>query len=297
MQKKVIAIAMAALIGVAGAVVQARSQQQQRQPVPVKSMKLKDNLWVICSQSTDCPIIGAGGNIGVRVTSEGVIIIDDKYEPDYAFITAAIKEFTDAPVKYVINTHHHGDHTGGNVQFGKISEIISHRNARDNMVRGNLPGLPRVVFTDQTAVYLGGAEVQALHLGRGHTNGDIVIYFPDLRTIHTGDLINATTPFNVDYANGGSALEWTKTFDNIAKLNFDTVIPGHGPIMTRADFENYRTRVSTLLQRMTELVRQGTKKEEFRSKIKMDDLGWNIETATNFTSRLDRIYDEIAGGR
>jgi cyclase len=296
-KNRVLAIIVAALVGLGGAVVQLQSQQQQRQPVPVKAQKLKENLWVICSQTDDCPIIGAGGNIGVRVTPEGVIIVDDKYEVDYTNISAALTGITNLPIKYVINTHHHGDHTGGNNQFGKIAELIAHKNARDNMVRGNMPGLPRIVFTDQTAVYLGGAQVEARFFGRGHTNGDVVVYFPDLRTIHTGDLINETTPFNVDYNNGGSALEWPKTFDNIAKLDFDTVIPGHGHIMTKAEFDNYRGRISTLLQRMTDLVKQGTKKEEFRSKIKMDDLGWNIETATNFTGRLDRIYDEISANK
>jgi cyclase len=297
MNRRLIAIVVAALVGIGGAVVQVRSQQQQRQANPVKSQKLKDNLWVICSISMDCPIVGAGGNIAVRVTPEGVIIVDDKYEVDYTYIYNAIRDITDQPVKYVINTHHHGDHTGGNVQFGKIAELVAHKNARDNMVRGNLPGLPRISFTDQASVNLGGAEARAQFFGRGHTNGDIVVYFPDLRTIHTGDLINATTPFNVDYANGGSALEWPKTFENISKLDFDTVIPGHGPIMTRADFDTYRNKYTTLLQRMTELVRQGTKKEEFKSKIQMSDLGWDIATATNFTSRLDRIYDEIAASR
>jgi len=261
----------------------------------VKYQKVKDNLWAICSQSNDCPIIGAGGNIGVRVTNEGVIIVDDKYEPDFGYIYDAVRNITDQPIKYVINTHNHGDHTGGNVKFGKLAELISHKNARENMVRGNQPGLPRLVFTDQTSIYLGGVEVQARYFGRGHTNGDIVIYFPEVKTIHTGDLINETTPFNVDYANGGSATEWPKTFDNIAKLDFDTVIPGHGKIMTRADFENYRQRINTLYQRMTQLVKQQKiKKEEFKSKIKIDDLGWDINAATNFTSRLDRIYDEIA---
>src|SRR4051812_29940757 len=134
MHKRLAAIVLAAAIGTAGAVVQLRSQQQQpRQPVPVASQKLADNLWVICSQSTDCPIIGAGGNIAVRVTAEGVIIVDDKYEPDYANIDAAIRAITDRPVKYVINTHSHGDHTGGNVQFGKVAELVAQKNARENM--------------------------------------------------------------------------------------------------------------------------------------------------------------------
>ncbi len=299
MKRKMVAMVVAAVIGIAGAIVQVRSQQQ-RPLIPVKIQKLKDSLWVICSQGDDCPIIGAGGNIAVRETPEGVIIVDDKYAQDYQNILAAVKTVTSQPIKYVINTHSHGDHTGGNAQFLNIAEVIAQKNARDNMVRGKQPGLPRIVFTDQTAVYLGGVEVEAQYKGRGHTNGDAVIYFPDLKVIHTGDLLNENTPFNVDYANGGSATEWIKTFDEILKLDFDTVIPGHGKIMTRAQFQTYRNRMDTLLQRLTQLVRQGTKKEEIAMKLKADDLGWDLNLPApnaNFMQKVPQIYDEIAAKR
>lgn len=165
MRTKIIVMVLALAIGIAGAVVQVGTQQRERPPLDIQ--KLKEDLYVIT---------GAGGNVGVRVTPEGVIVIDDKFEQDYAGIIEKIKSVTSQPVKYVINTHHHGDHTGSNAQFLKIAEIISHRNARDNMIKRNQPGPARIVFTDQTAVYLGGVEVQAHYLGRGHTNGDALIW-------------------------------------------------------------------------------------------------------------------------
>jgi cyclase len=181
-------------------------------------------------------IYGSGGNVGVRLSEEGVILIDDKFPQNFEEIQALVAQVSDQPVRYVLNTHHHGDHAGGNVEYIEIAEIIAHQNARDNMVRGDQDAPPRVVFNDQTAVYLGDVEVRAFYMGRGHTNGDAVIYFPDLRTVHGGDLLHGTAPF-IDYANGGSSREWVSTLNNILALDFDTAIPGHGQLMTRADVQ------------------------------------------------------------
>ena len=126
-------------------------------------------------------IFGSGGNVGVRVTAEGVILIDDKYPENFAEIQELVQQVSDQPVRYVLNTHHHGDHSGGNVGYIQIAEIIAHQNARDNMIRGNQDAPPRVVFSDQTAVYLGGVEVRAFYMGRGHTDGDAVIYEDEVR--------------------------------------------------------------------------------------------------------------------
>ena len=114
----------------------------------------------------------------------------------------------------------------------KTTEIIAHRNVRENFLRNKQPGAPRVVFRPGPSVFLGGVEVRAYHFGRGHTNGDAVIYFPDLRVIHTGDLITEGMPV-MDYRNGASAVEWVKVLDEILKLDFDIVIPGHGPLLTK----------------------------------------------------------------
>jgi len=249
--------------------------------------QVKDGLYAI---------IGSGGNVGVRVTSDGVILIDDKYPRNFAEIQDLVARVSSQPVKYVLNTHHHGDHAGGNVEYINIAEIIAHQNARDNMVRGDQDAPPRVVFTDQTAVYLGGVEVRAFYMGRGHTNGDAVIYFPDLRTVHGGDLLHGIAPF-IDYGNGGSSSGWVTTLNNILALDFDTAIPGHGAIMDRNDVVDFRNQMEAVRARMADLIRSGTPKSEASARIKTDDLSWTMAEDGLFMQRsIPGFYDEIEAG-
>jgi cyclase len=213
-------------------------------------------------------IEGDGGNVAVYLTSEGVILVDDKFDQDHDAIVAHIKSITDQPVKYVLSTHYHEDHSGGNGKFLPTAEIISTANARTNIVKhvqsnasGNVQPA-RVVFTDETAVFLGGKEVRAKFFGRGHTNGDAIIYFPALRTIHTGDLMAGNTPL-IDYPGGGSVVEWTKTLDAAMKtLDFDRVIPGHGAITNKAGLMAYRNNVEKLRNRAAGLIREGKSQED-----------------------------------
>ncbi len=181
--------------------------QNQAQPAQLKVNKVHDDLY---------EIEGDGGNVAVLVTNEGVILVDDKFEYDHDAILAQIKTVTPQPVKYVINTHYHQDHSGGNAKFLPTADIISTQNARTNILghkQSNVTGSPvapaRIVFTDETAIFLGGKEVRAKYFGRGHTNGDAVVYFPQLRTIHTGDLMAGTSPL-IDYNGGGSLAEWAQ---------------------------------------------------------------------------------------
>ena len=249
--------------------------------------QVKDGLYAI---------IGSGGNVGVRVTPEGVILIDDKFPRNFTEIQELVAQVSDQPVRYVINTHHHGDHAGGNVEYINIAEIIAHQNARDNMVKGDQDAPPRVVFTDQTAVYLGGVEVRAFYMGRGHTNGDAVIYFPDLRTVHGGDLLHGIAPF-IDYGNGGSSSGWISTLNNILALDFDTAIPGHGAIMDRDDVVNFRNQMEAVRTRMADLIRSGTPKSEASARIKTEELSWTMAENGLFMQRsIPGFYDEIAAG-
>ncbi len=233
--------------------------QNQTQPAKLTINKVKDGLF---------EIEGDGGNVAVLVTSEGVILVDDKYERDHDQIMDRIKSVTQQPVKYVFSTHYHEDHSGGNAKFLPTSEIISTRNARTNILEhkqsnGSLDTKPaRVVFTDETSVFLGGREVRAHYFGRGHTNGDAVIYFPELRTIHTGDLMAGTSPL-IDYPGGGSLAEWGKTLSNaMAAWDFDTVIPGHGPVTNKAGLMTYRDNVEKLKARATALIRDGKSQDD-----------------------------------
>jgi glyoxylase-like metal-dependent hydrolase (beta-lactamase superfamily II) len=269
----------------------AASQQPTGDPFSTEIRKIKDGLYVIPGYD------GAvtGGNVAVRVTSEGTIIVDDRLPPSSAEIASKVKSVTPQPIKYVLSTHGHGDHTGGHPEFIKVAEIIAHRNNRANMVRSKLAAPPRVVFSDQAAVFLGGVEAQAIHFGRGHTNGDAVIYFPDLRTVHTGDLVvwgkrtdgSTLTPF-VDRASGGSLVEWITTLDGVLKLDFDTAIPGHGPVLTKENIRSFRQNLAVLRERMTEVVKAGARKEELAKRLKTDDLGWPFPQ-----ERLNDLWDEF----
>jgi len=235
--------------------------------------KVKDDLY---------EIEGDGGNVAVYVTGEGVILIDDKFEQDHDGIMEKVKSVTSQPVKYVLTTHHHSDHSGGNVRFVGTAEIISTANARQNIVEHKQPGAPAnmtpagVVFTKECSVFLGGKEVRAEYFGRGHTNGDAVIYFPALRTLHTGDLMAGTSPL-IDYTGGGSLIEWTKTLDAALKLDIETVIPGHGKVTDKAGLATYRNNVEKLRTRATGLIREGKNQEEV-GKVMAAEFGWNPGT-------------------
>ena len=188
------------------------AQTQQRPPLTME--KVTDNLYVI---------MGNGGNVAAMPTSEGVLLVDDKFALDAPEIVAKVKTISDKPIRYILNTHQHGDHTGGNeAMLAASAEIIIHKNARANMVAGKMPGLPRITFSDETQVFLGGKEVLAHHVGRGHTNGDAVIYFPSERVLHTGDLfVNGGAPF-IDYSAGRASWNGTKRWN--APLNWISIL-------------------------------------------------------------------------
>jgi glyoxylase-like metal-dependent hydrolase (beta-lactamase superfamily II) len=230
-----------------------RAFTQNAPPQPLTINKVKDNLY---------EIEGDGGNVAVLVTKEGVILVDDKYDQDHDAIMAKIKTVTEQPVKYIFSTHYHADHSGGNAKFLPTAQIISTENSRNNILQHKQSNAPagvmpaQIVFTTESAVFLGGYEVRARYFGRGHTNGDAIIYFPALRTIHTGDLMAGTSPL-IDYNGGGSVVEWTKTLDGAMALDFDTVIPGHGAVTNKAGLKTYRDNVEKLRNRVSGLIHEG----------------------------------------
>ena len=235
----------------------------------LKIDKIKDDLYVIAMAEG----VG-GGNVAMEITNEGVILIDDMFDRNYGEIMAKVKSVTSQPVKYVINTHQHDDHSGGNARFLPTAEVIGHSVQRSNMARLNQPGAARVTYTQEMDLFLGGKEVRARHYGRGHTGGDAVIYFPAEKVIHTGDLFLTFPPQPfIDYANGGSALDWTGTIDNILKLDFDTAIPGHGPVSNRAGIGKFRADFVTMRDRVTGMVRQGKPKDDIAHTLSAD-FGW-----------------------
>jgi glyoxylase-like metal-dependent hydrolase (beta-lactamase superfamily II) len=277
---------------------------------PMRTEKVKDGLYVIRGPFLPCTtrgcrpngpddgLIHEPGDVALRVTPEGLILIDDKYPENVADVLAQVKAVSSLPVKYLLNTHHHGDHASGNVNIRQMGiDIIAHKNIRANFLRIKQPGEPNIVFADQAAVYLGGVEVQLFYLGRGHTNGDTVIYFPDLKTVHTGDLIIDAMPV-IDYDGGGSAIEFVKTIDNLLKMDFDTMIPGHGRVMKKDDVRAYRARFAEMNRRMRELARKKVPKDQVQAQLKLDDLGWgNSVSTTAWATSIGRYYDEMANAQ
>ena len=287
-----VALLLAALVVLVVARAAGR-QQPTGDPFSTAIMKLKDGLYVIPGYDG----AATGGNVAVRVTSDGIIIVDSKIPVLYDDIVAKVKSVSPQPIKYLLNTHQHGDHTGSNAQFAPTTEILMHRNARANMLKGNLSGPGRIVYTDQQSVFLGGVEVQMRYMGRGHTDGDSVVFFPDLRTVHTGDLVvwgkrsqgTVLTPV-MDYnAGNGSGKEWVATLDKMLELDFDTAIPGHGPILTKDQVRTFRNKMQTLNDRVAALIKSGGKKTDIQAKVRVDDLGWPFAV-----DGLNGLYDELA---
>ncbi|MGB7219750.1 MAG: MBL fold metallo-hydrolase [Vicinamibacterales bacterium] len=283
---------------------------------PMRVDRVKEGLYVIRGPFLKCGtrgcrpngpddgLIHEPGDVAMRITPAGVILIDDKYPENVADVLTLVKSITPLPVKYLLNTHHHGDHVSGNANIREMGvDVIAHKNIRENFLRIRQPGEPNITFADQGAVYLGGVEVQMFYLGRGHTNGDTVIYFPDLKTVHTGDLIIDGMPV-IDYPGGGSALEFVKTIDNLLKIDFDTMIPGHGRVMTKDEVRAYKVRFETMNERMRDLVRRNVPKdqvatlEQARTQLKLADLGWdNSVSTTAWLGSIGRYYDEMAAAQ
>jgi cyclase len=237
--------------------------------VEVKAEKLGEGVYMLT---------GAGGNLGVSAGEDGVVLIDDQFAPLTEKILAAIRTFSDKPVRFLINTHLHGDHTGGNENLGKGGVVIfAHENVRKRMSveqfselfqRATPPypkaALPVVTFTEAVTFHLNGDDVVAFHVPPAHTDGDTVIRFTKANVVHTGDLFfNGIYPV-IDLDSGGSVEGVVAAADRIlARCDAKTkLIPGHGPAATPAEYRAFRDMVAGTYAAVKKLVAAGKTKEE-----------------------------------
>jgi glyoxylase-like metal-dependent hydrolase (beta-lactamase superfamily II) len=239
---------------------------------------------------------GAGANSVVRLTNDGLILVDGKLpgQENFDALMAQIRTKSDAPVRYVILTHHHADHTGTNAQFLALrAELIAHDELRRNLQSYEFdprPAPPSFTYsTDRYVVRLGGVEAEVRHFGGAHTSGDSVVYFPDLKAVAVSDAVtNGISPL-IDYAGGGSIAGFRQVLDGILALDFDTAIPGNGGVMTKADVASFRNKFETVIARARTLVLSGVPAEQLIEKIQTDDIGLGIRIPLP-----ERFYRELA---
>jgi cyclase len=247
-------------------------------------------------------VTGAGGNSSVRVTSEGIILVDGKLpaEGNFDRLMELIKSVSNQPIKYMFVTHHHQDHTGNNDKFLAMNiPIIAQENLKTNLVTYAAtpkPAPPTITYDKDYSVKLGGITVEAHHFGRAHTSGDTVIYFPDLKVVAVSDEVTVGTPPGsraplADYAGGGSLFDWVKTLDSVLKLDWDIAIPGNDDPQPRSYVQSYRDNIAKFVDRAQEAVRKGTPKDQLKAQNKTDYLPFKLTLAA---SSLDANYAELS---
>jgi glyoxylase-like metal-dependent hydrolase (beta-lactamase superfamily II) len=248
-------------------------------------------------------VVGQGGNSTVVVGDSGVILVDTKNpgQAIYDELLDKIKSVTPLPVKEVIITHHHADHSGNTLLFLNHGvPVVGHQEELEALqtyvsTATPRPTGPSITYSDELTVRAGGVTAEAHHWAAGHTGGDTVVYFPAQKIVSGGDEVVAITP-NIDYPFHGGVAGWLISLDAIAKLDFDYVIPGHGadPI-SKADFLVYKKKWETLVERGRAAVKAGVTKDKLLASIKTDDLGWNITTAQwTPPARLDPFFAELS---
>lgn len=212
--------------------------------VTIESIQVAENIYMITGQ---------GGNIGLAVDDDYTLLIDDQFSNLSEAIKAKVATISDRPIAYLLNTHFHYDHTGGNANFSdSVGVIVAHENVRTKLASGTTikafdkqmepypeAALPTLTFNDQLAIHQANEAIQLIHFANAHTDGDVVAYFTDSNVIHTGDLyFSGFYPF-IDTSNGGSIHGFIKAQEGILELidNDTQIIPGHGPLSTKADLQ------------------------------------------------------------
>jgi glyoxylase-like metal-dependent hydrolase (beta-lactamase superfamily II) len=241
--------AAAAMLSVAFAAPAAAQAEPDWAKVEIKTEALAPGVAVL---------FGAGGNIGVSYGPDGTVLIDDQFAPLTDKIAAAVAALGASPVRFLVNTHWHFDHSGGNENFGKTATILAHKNVRVRLASGGTAAgtvtppapqqaLPVITYEDGIVFHLNGDEIEAVFTGGGHTDGDTVLYWRKANVLHTGDLMmnGLGFPF-VDRDSGGNALNLVASLDRmLAMTNAETrIIPGHGPVATRADLQAWRDMIA-----------------------------------------------------
>ena len=270
------------------------SAQRNFDNVEIKATKVAGSVYMLT---------GAGGNIGVSVGDDGIVIVDDQFAPLAPKIREALRGITSKPLRFVVNTHFHGDHTGGNEALGREAPIVAHKNVRKRLSMGSgqtpaapVGALPIVTFDANMTIHLNGEDIRASHFPSGHTDGDSVIYFTQSNVVHMGDhFFNGLFPY-IDTGSGGTARGYLSNVEYV--LNTlpagAKIIPGHGPLATKADLQRF----ADMLRGTTEAVKQAIAAGKTVEQAKTDKVlqqwqsfNWDFISTDKFIETLYGEYD------
>src|SRR5579864_6789252 len=280
------------------------AQDQDFSKVQIKVTKVAGNVYMLQ---------GAGGNIGASVGEDGIVVVDDQYAPLADKIQAALKGITALPVRFIINTHYHEDHTGGNAYFQKQAPIIAHDNVRKRLEMGGSAGnggsvhfdakpqrkeaLPIITFDHDVTVHLNGEDIRALYLPAGHTDGDSVIFFPKSNVVHMGDdFVTYGFPF-IDVDSGGSIDGMIDGVEKVlAQVPADVkIIPGHGPISSVADVRAYLDMLKGTREAVAKAIKEGKTLDQMKQAKLLDPWKKYAGDFINADAFLETIYNSLTG--
>jgi glyoxylase-like metal-dependent hydrolase (beta-lactamase superfamily II) len=276
----------------------ALAQEPDFSKVEMKVQKVAEGVYMLQ---------GEGGNIGVSVGEDGVLLIDDEFAPLAPKIQAAIKGISDKPIRWVLNTHWHGDHTGANAEFAKAgTEVIAQDNVRKRLQTG-MPerkrepapkdALPIITFDNSLTVHINGEDIRALHYANGHTDGDSIIFFPKANVVHMGDdFVTYGLPY-VDSQSGGTVHGMVENVEKAMAAVPDgvKVIPGHGNLSTKADVKKFTDMLRDCIALVQAGMKQGKSLEQMKKGnviAKYDSEGKGFVKPADF---IELIYNELQG--
>jgi cyclase len=280
----------------------AASQQPPAAPAGprvIDIVKLKDNLYVLTSSTPGNQATFSGGNVAVFITDAGVTLVDDKLAGWGQAVLDKVKSVTTKPITRIINTHTHGDHTGNNNFFGAHVEIVAQENTKANMARmdafkgENAQYLPSKTYKDKMTLGSGKDRIDLYYFGAGHTSGDTFVVFPALRVLHTGDMFAWKDGPLCDRNNGGSCVAFPQTLQKVVATikDVDTVIPGHSPMQTPKDLQEFQRFVADLSRHAQDSMKAGKSVDDAFASFSVDKYpGYKNERVKG---SIQAVYDEL----
>ena len=267
---------------------------QRFDDVTIETVPISDRVYML---------LGAGGNIGVSIGDDGVFIIDDQFAPLTKKINDAIKQLSDKEIRFLVNTHYHGDHTGGNENMAKLgATIIAHDNVRHRLENtpkrdGSLQpkaALPIITFNDKLSLHINGEKIAAFHVDHAHTDGDTLLYFTESNVLHTGDTyFNGRYPY-IDLNSGGSVNGYINAVKlGLELINDDTkIIPGHGKLSNKTEYLKFLTMLEDLRSKVLVEIKAGKTEEEVAKNTAITKTYDDLDYGTGFINpeRIRRTF-------